>query len=366
MSSKLFSPFTLAGTELKNRVVMAPLTRSRAIDNIPNELMAEYYAQRAGAGLIITEGTSPSPNGVGYPRMPGVYNQAQAEAWKSVTDAVHGQGGKIFMQLMHSARVSHPDNLPAGARVLGPSAVPLTDTQMYVDGKGQLPIPVASPMTIDDIKDAIAEYARGAKLAVAAGFDGVELHAANGYLIDQFLNPISNQRTDQYGGSTENRLRLFRDIAEATVAAVGKEKVGVRFSPYGVFNELGEFEDLENTFVGAARIAKELGLTYIHLVDHEAMGTPPVPDSIKEKMYAAFGGPLILSGGYDRNRAEADLEAGKGDLVAFGRPFIANPDLVERMKQNAPLNEPDPNTFYTPGKEGYTDYPTLEEEKAEA
>lgn len=346
---------------------MAPLTRSRAIGNVPNELMATYYGQRAGAGLIITEGTSPSPNGLGYPRIPGIFNQEQADGWKLVTDAVHAKGGKIFIQLMHTGRVSHPDNMPAGAKVLAPSAVGLTQTKMWVDEAGEeLPIPVATPMTIDDIKDAIAEYVNAAKLAIAAGFDGVELHGANGYLIDQFLNPISNQREDQYGGSTKNRLRFLRDVAEGTTAAIGKDKIGLRLSPYGVFNELGKFDDLEATFIGAATLASELGIAYLHLVDHSAMGTPEVPVTIKDKLRQAFNGTLILSGGYDKERAEADLQAGKGDLVAFGRPFLANPDLVERMEQDAPLNDPDPDTFYTPGKEGYTDYPTLQEVEAEA
>lgn len=366
MSSTLFSAYDLNGITLKNRVVMAPLTRSRAIGNIPNELMAEYYGQRSGAGLIITEGTSPSANGLGYSRIPGCFNQEQANGWKLTTDAVHATGGKIFLQIMHCGRVAHPDNLPAGARVLAPSAVALTDTKMYVDELGDsVAIPLPTPMTQDDVKDAIAEYAECAKFAISAGFDGVEIHAANGYLIDQFLNPISNKRDDQYGGSTENRLRFFRDVAEAVVTAIGKEKVGVRFSPYGVFNELGDFDDLEATFVGAAEMAKQLGLTYVHVVDHEAMGTPPVPESIKQKMQQAFGGTFILSGGYDRDRAESDLQAGKGDLVAFGRPFIANPDLVTRMKEGFMLTEPNPGTFYTPGPEGYTTYETHEEEAQE-
>lgn len=366
MSDKLFSPYTFAGIELKNRVVMAPLTRSRAYKNLPNDLMATYYEQRAGAGLIITEGTSPSPNGLGYPRIPGIFNQQQAEGWKLTTRRVHEKGGKIFLQLMHTGRVSHPDNLPAGARVLAPSAAPLTETKMWVDeAESELAIPVATPMTIDDIKDAIAEYANAARLAISAGFDGVEIHAANGYLIDQFINPISNKRTDQYGGTTANRLRFLWDVAEAIIAAIGKDKVGLRLSPYGVFNELGAFDDLEETFTGAAQLAQELGIAYLHLVDHEDMGAPEVPDSIRQRLRTTFTGTFILSGGYDRTKARHDLANDKGDLVAFGRPFIANPDLVARMQQDAPLNEPDPSTFYTPGPEGYTDYPVLEEAMAD-
>lgn len=362
MSQHLFSTYDLAGTTLKNRTVMAPMTRSRAIGNVPNELMATYYGQRAGAGLIITEGTSPSPNGLGYPRIPGIFNQEQADGWKLITDAVHANGGKIFVQLMHTGRVSHPANLPAGGRVVAPSSIALENTKMWVDAEmGELPIPAAEGMSLDGVKDAIAEYVNASKLAIDAGFDGVELHGANGYLIDQFLNPISNKRDDQYGGSTENRLRFLRDVTEAVIAAIGKEKVGLRLSPHGVFNELGAFDDVEGTFVGAAQLVSDLGIAYLHLVDHSAMGAPEVPAELKEKLRKAFDGTFILSGGYDAERAEKDLAAGKGDLVAFGRPFLANPDLVHRMQEGAKLNDPDFGTFYTPGPDGYTDYPTLEE-----
>lgn len=339
---------------------MAPLTRSRATDNIANNLMATYYQQRAGAGLIITEGTSPSPNGLGYPRIPGCFNHIQAMGWKSVTNAVHKAGGKIFLQIMHCGRVSHPDNLPAGGQVLAPSAVAFDQLKMYVDGKGELDIPVASPMTIGDITDAVSEYANAAKLAIEqGGFDGVEIHAANGYLLEQFISPVTNKREDQFGGSVENRLRFVRNVTEAVVAAIGADRVGMRVSPYGVLNEMGTYETTEATHLRLAEINREIGIAYMHLVDHEGMGAPAVPSSIKEKIRETFGKTLILSGNYDAVEAGKDLEAGKGDLIAFGRPFIANPDLVDRFQKKAPLQLPKQETFYTPGPEGYTDYPTL-------
>ncbi len=233
MKNQLFSPYPLGNVELKNRIVMAPLTRSRAIDNLPNSLMANYYGQRADAGLIITEGTSPSPNGLGYPRIPGCFTHEQAKGWKLTTDAVHEKGGRIFLQMMHTGRVSHPDNMPTGAEVLAPSAVPFENLKMYVDGKGELPIPLARPMEIDDITKVVAEYAETAKLAVEiGGFDGVEIHAANGYLLEQFISPITNKREDQYGGNIENRLRLVQNVMEAVVAGITSEPVGLRVIPH--------------------------------------------------------------------------------------------------------------------------------------
>ena len=359
MLDHLLSPYTLGNTELKNRVVMAPLTRSRAEGNVPNSLMKTYYAERAGAGLIITEGTSPSFNGLGYPRIPGNFSIEQMKGWKEITDAVHAKGGKIFLQLMHCGRVAHPDNLPVGGRVLAPSVVEMTETQMYVDGKGQQPIPPPREMNIDDVVFAVKEYAMSAKVAIDAGFDGVELHAANGYLLEQFLHPKTNQRTDQFGGNLNNRLRFLRDVAEATVAAVGADRVGMRLSPYGYFNEMGPFDDIEATYVQLAKIMSDVGLVYLHLVDHEGMGAPAVPGSIKELIRKSFKGTLILSGNYNAPHADRDIADAKGDLVAFGRPFISNPDLVERFRQGAQLAIPNQETFYTPGPEGYITYPPL-------
>lgn len=363
MKNQLFTTYDLGKVTLKNRVVMAPLTRSRATDNVPNSLMATYYEQRAGAGLIITEGTSPSPNGLGYPRIPGCFTAEQAAGWKLTTDAVHAKGGRIFLQMMHTGRVSHPDNLPADGEVLAPSAVAFKDLKMYVDGKGELAMPLARPMTIEDITEVVGEYANTAKLAVEiGGFDGVEIHAANGYLLEQFISPVTNKREDQFGGSIENRLRLVRNVAEAVVAAIGADRVGMRVSPYGVLNEMGAYDSVEDTYVRLAEIVNEAGLVYLHTVDHAGMGAPEVPDSIKHKLRATFKNTLILSGNYDAFRADNDLRADKGDLVAFGRPFISNPDLVERFRQDARLQLPDQNTFYTPGPVGYIDYPFLVKE----
>ncbi|OAV42873.1 alkene reductase [Lewinella sp. 4G2] len=362
MPNQLFSPIALGKSELRNRIVMAPLTRSRAVGNVPNEMMALYYGQRAGAGLIITEGTSPSPNGLGYPRIPGCFSSEQVAGWELVTKAVHDNGGKIFLQIMHTGRVTHPDNLPAGGRVLAPSAVAMEQTKMYVDGKGELPIPLATPMTIADITEAVREYADCAQLAIDAGFDGVELHAANGYLLEQFLHPGTNRRDDQFGGSVENRLRFVRNVAEAVVARIGGDRVGMRVSPYGVFGEMGEFDSVEETHVRLAKLMKETGLVYMHVVDHSGLGAPAVPSSIKTKIKEAFGGPVILCGNYDATEAGDDIEAGKADLVAFGRPFISNPDLVDRFFGAHKLQLPEQETFYTPGPEGYIDYPTMAEE----
>ncbi|MCA9618499.1 MAG: alkene reductase [Myxococcales bacterium] len=354
----LSSPYTLGDTALKNRAVMAPMTRSRAIDNIPNDLMAEYYAQRAGAGLIITEGTSPSPNGLGYPRIPGIYSAAQTEGWRKVTKAVHDAGSRIFIQLMHVGRIGHPLNLPAGAELVAPSAI-VAAGEMYTDAEGPKPHPVPRAMTADDVEAALGEYVAASKNAIEAGFDGVELHGANGYLIDQFLNPKTNQRDDAWGGSPEARNRFAIEAAKRTVEAIGRGRVGIRISPYGVFNDLGPFDGIDAQYEALAAALGEVGIAYVHLVDHSAMGAPPVSDAIKQAIRKAFGGTIILSGGYDAERAEADLAAGKGELVAFGRPFLANPDLLARFEQGAELNAPKMDLFYTPGPEGYTDYPTL-------
>ncbi|MBC7866973.1 MAG: alkene reductase [Gloeobacteraceae cyanobacterium ES-bin-316] len=358
--NKLFSPYNLGDLPLANRIVMAPMTRSRATGNLPNELMAAYYSQRASAGLLITEGTAPAANGLGYPRIPGLYSPEQIKEWKLITDAVHEKGGKIFIQLMHTGRITHPLNLPAGAKVVAPSAIAATATEMYTDAEGMKPLPIPDALTLEEISETIAEYVHSAQSAIAAGFDGVELHAANGYLLEQFLNPASNLREDNYGGSPENRNRFVIEVAAAVAQAIGEEKVGIRLSPFGVFNEMVSDDKTEDQFISLATALKNIGLVYIHVVDHAAMGAPAVPQSVKESIRKAFGGTIILSGGYDADRAEADLEAGKGELVAFGRPFISNPDLVERFQNGAALAEADFNTFYTPGEKGYTDYAAAE------
>ncbi len=356
--SILYTPTTLGPIVLQNRLVMAPMTRSRAPGNIPNAFMVEYYAQRGTAGLIITEGTSSSPNGLGYPRIPGIFSFAQIEGWRAITEAVHAKGAKIFLQLMHCGRISHMLNLPVGARVIGPSAVAAAG-EMYTDADGLKPLPVPEAMSGDDIRAAIVEYAEAAKNAVAAGFDGVELHAANGYLLEQFLRPTSNLRTDSYGGSLENRARFVLDVVGAVIGAIGKERVGIRLSPFGVFNDMPLYDQMEEEYGWLAKQLNYAAPVYLHLVDHSSMGAPVVPESMKATFRQTFKGSLILSGGYDAKRAESDLAEGKCDLIAIGKAFIANPDLVERWKSGAPLNAPDMGTFYTPGAKGYTDYPAL-------
>jgi N-ethylmaleimide reductase len=356
----LFQAFTSPSLQLKNRIVMAPLTRSRAVErNTPNALMAEYYAQRAGAGLIITEGTSPSPNGLGYARIPGLFNAEQVAGWKRVTDAVHAQGAKIFVQLMHTGRVAHAANLPAGAKVVGPASAPLAG-EMFTDTQGMQPHSPPQAMTADDIRQATDEFVQAARLAVEAGFDGVELHAANGYLLEQFLNANVNTRDDAYGGSAERRNRFVLEVARATAAAIGASRVGIRVSPYGVFNGTGAFDGVEDQYLALARELGTLKLAYLHLVDHSSLGAPEVPAAFKAQLRAAFGGIFIASGGMDRDSAEQALREGRADLVAFGRAWLANPDLIERMKAGLALNAPDPSTFYTPGAKGYTDYPRAE------
>jgi N-ethylmaleimide reductase len=356
--SRLYSKTTLGPLPLQNHLVMAPMTRCRATGNIPTALMAQYYAQRGTAGLIITEGTSPSPNGLGYPRIPGLFSPAQVEGWQRITDAVHAKGAKMFVQLMHCGRIAHPLNLPAGARVLAPSAVTAAG-EMFTDAEGPKPHPVPQVMTAADIAVTSEEFVQAAKNAVAAGFDGIELHSANGYLLEQFIRPNTNQRTDGYGGAIENRARFMLEVAEATMAAIGKERVGIRLSPFGVFNDMPLYDAMTTDYTYLAQSLNALGLVYIHLVDHSAMGAPPVPDAIKATFRNRFQGTLILSGGYDAQRAENDLRAGKCDLIAVGKPFLANPDLIERWKTGAAVNAPDMATFYTPGPKGYTDYPAL-------
>ena len=354
----LFSKARLGQLELQNHMVMAPMTRNRSINNVPDDLVRQYYAQRASAGLIITEGTSPSPNGLGYPRIPGIFSAAQIAAWKPVTEAVHAHGAKIFMQLMHCGRIAHPLNLPAGARVVAPSAV-AAQGDIYTDAEGLKPNAAPEAMTLADLKNTIEEFVQGAKNAIAAGFDGVELHGANGYLLEQFIRPNSNVRTDEYGGPIENRARFVLEVVDATIAAIGKDKVGIRLSPFGVFNDMPNYPAMASDYTYLAQQLNARGVVYIHLVDHSPMGAPEVPQSIKETFRKEFTGCLILSGGYDAKRAEADLATQKCDLIAIGRPFLANPDLVTRWQTGAAENQPDHATFYTPGAKGYTDYPTL-------
>lgn len=354
----LFDSFDLGNIHLANRIVMAPMTRCRSTNNTPNALVADYYEQRAAAGLMVSEATSPSPNGLGYARMPGLYNEEHIQGWRLVTDAVHNAGGKIFVQLMHTGRVSHQDNLPSGAKVLGPSPE-VCPGEMWTDIGGMKPHTVPMAMSEADIAQAVAEFAVSAKLAIKAGFDGIELHAANGYLMEQFLNANVNKRTDAYGGSAEARNRFTLEVAQACVSAIGADKVGIRISPYGVFNGTGAFDGVEDQFLALTKKLSDMGLVYLHQVDHSVMGAPPVPAELKKKLRVVFAQTFIDAGGLDAKCAEIVLLKKEADIIAFGRHFIANPDLVERMRLGAELSVPDMSTLYTPGERGYIDYPAL-------
>jgi len=356
---KLFSPIKVGAIELKNRIVMAPMTRCRAIDAIPNELMAIYYLQRASAGLIITEGTSPSPNGLGYARIPGIFSEEQILGWKKTTTAVHNSGGKIIIQLMHSGRISHKLNMAEGTQIIAPSAIKPAG-QMWTDAKEMQDYPTPKAMTAEDIVLTQAEYVTASKNAIIADFDGVELHSANGYLLEEFLSPVSNVRTDHYGGSIENRCRFVLEVTKAVAIAIGKEKTGIRLSPYGVAGDMANYPEIDATYDYLTKELNKLGIAYIHLVDHFAMGAPAVPVEIKKMIRKNFNNILISCGGYTKETAETDIESGMCDLVGFGRPFINNPDLVERLEHNQELTQNlKMDLFYSAGENGYTDYPNF-------
>lgn len=348
----LLTPFTLGKLELRNRIVMAPMTRSRAIDNIPNDTMAQYYEQRATAGLIITEGIAPSPNGLGYARIPGLFTLEQVEGFRSITQRVHARGGAIFAQLMHVGRIAHPLNMPEGARVVAPSALQAAGS-MYTDAQGLQPYAAPEALSQADIEATKQELVRAAQNAIAAGFDGIELHGANGYLLEQFLHPHTNRRTDAYGGGDAQRNRFVFETAQAVASAIGPERVAIRVSPYSTFNDMAPREDAVAAYADLARGLR--GLAYIHVVGSGHARFGETLAAIRRE----FAGAIMLNGGFDRERAEQALQAQQADLVSFGRPFIANPDFVERTAQRAALAEPDANTFYTPGVEGYVDYPAL-------
>ena len=334
---------------------MAPMTRSRAIGNIPNALMAQYYSQRAGAGLIITEGTAPAPEALGYARMPGIFSDEQVRGWKNITAAVHQNGGKIFSQLMHPGRIGHAANLPEDARLIGASAIPATG-QMYTDSLGNQPYGIPIAMNLQRLQEVIASYVEAAKNAIAAGFDGVELHGANGYLIEQFLNPNVNDRTDQYGGSIENRARFAVEVAKAVSSAIGRNKVGIRLSPNSTLGDLQPY-DADTTRETYSHLAHELnniGLAYIHVAIN-----PETPAATLSGIRKEFNGTLIHCNNFTPETAEAELQQGDTDLIAFGRHFLANPDLVERIAAGAQLNPVDYSTLYAPDEKGYIDYPTM-------
>lgn len=361
----LFQPTRLGSLQLPNAVVMAPLTRQRSLQpgNIPSELNATYYAQRAGAGLIISEATQVCPEGQGYAWTPGIHSAEQVEGWKKVTRAVHDKGGRIVLQLWHVGRISHPLLQPGGVDPVAPSAIQ-AKADCYVqeaDGSHHRE-PTAKPraLALDEIPGVVAAYAQGAANALRAGFDGVEVHAANGYLLDQFLCSGSNQRTDAYGGSAANRARLVLQVIDAVIATTGDSgRVGVRISPMGTFGDISDANPRE-TFGYLVEQLNSRNLAYLHINKPDWLGgTFEGFDDLLRELRDRYQGRIILAGGLDSGSAEQALASGLADAVAFGRPYIANPDLVERLRQGAALNQPDANTFYGGAEAGYTDYPTL-------
>ncbi|GAB3415509.1 alkene reductase [Massilia agilis] len=354
----LLSPYRLGSLQLKNRMVMPALTRSRAgAGNVPSDMAATYYSQRAGAGLIITEATQAAPHGQGYIATPGIHSDAQVAGWKQVTDAVHAQGGVIFMQLWHVGRISHPDFLD-GQLPVAPSAIAPRGVQTYT-ATGLKDIPTPRALETGEIPGIVEEFRRAAGNAKRAGFDGVEVHGANGYLLDQFLEDGTNQRTDQYGGSVENRARLLFEVIDAACSVYDKDRVGVRLSPGGTFNDMCDCHP-EQTFSNVVRRLAPMGLSYLHLIEPmPPQGEHPMPDLSARLFRPMYPGTLIVAGGYTLERANAVLSEGLADLVAFGQLFIANPDLPERFRRHAPLNQPDRQTYYGGGAHGYIDYPAL-------
>lgn len=358
---KLLYPTRLGALRLPNRVVMAPMTRNRAPGTVPGPLQALYYAQRAAAGLLITEATQVHARAQGYPETPGLHNDAQIEGWRGVTRAVHAAGGRIFTQLWHVGRISHP-SFHDGDLPVAPSALRPEGKAMTYDG----PQPYVTPRALEthEVAEVVAQFREAAQNARAAGFDGIEIHAANGYLIAQFLESGSNRRTDRYGGSVENRARFLLEIVEAAVDVWGSGRVGVRLSPGGTFNDMHD-DDPGRTYTYVADALNRYDLAYVHVVHAPGDGTLTAPDgrsvTAPALVRAAYHGTLLVAGGYERDTAEAALQAGEADLVAFARPYLANPDLVTRFALDAPLNTPDRSTFYGGDEAGYTDYPTLVE-----
>ncbi|AUT04397.1 alkene reductase [Nostoc sp. CENA543] len=357
----LFTPVQLGSYTLPNRIVMAPMTRLRAIDNIPNALMAEYYAQRASAGLIVTECTAISPLSLGYINCPGIYTDAQIDGWRLVTDAVHEQGGRIFVQLWHSGRVAHPALL-GGELPVAPSAIAGVGSLHTPIGKVALETPHA--LEITEIGEIVEQFRQGAVNALAAGFDGVELHGAFGYLIDQFIQDGSNQRTDEYGGSVENRSRFVLEVVEAVSGVLGGGRVGIKLSPSNTFYGMSDSNPKE-TFTYVVKALNPFDLAYVHMMEPNEvdLSTREVMNPVTPHFRQIFQGTLITNGGYDHETADNILSKNDADLVSFGKLFIANPDLPQRFKLNAELNTPDPRTFYGAEATGYTDYPFLVESK---
>ncbi|WP_334107431.1 alkene reductase [Methylobacillus sp.] len=357
MTADLFSPVTLGRIALNNRIVMAPLTRNRAgAGNVPQPINAEYYAQRASAGLIISEATPISATGHGYPFTPGIHDAAQVEGWKLVTQAVHAKGGKIVLQLWHVGRISHPSLQPGNTLPIAPSAIKPAGQAFTYEGLQDYVTPRA--LALEELPGIVADYARATRNALEAGFDGVEIHAANGYLLDQFLRDGTNHRTDEYGGSIENRTRLLLEVTKAVVEVAGADRVGVRISPLNPFNDISD-SNPQALFNHVADSLSPFGLAYLHVVEG-GMGGSEVQPFDFSALRQHFKGPYIANLGYDKAKGNAAIASGHADAVAYGALYIANPDLVERFRQDAPLNTPDQATYYGGDAKGYTDYPTLQ------
>lgn len=357
----LFSPVTVGALQLPHRVAMAPMTRARSTQpgNVPNALMAEYYAQRASAALIITEATQISPEGQGYSFTPGIHSAEQVEGWRGVTHAVHAAGGRIVLQLWHVGRMSHPsfhpDGLPVAPSALSPDAqVWVVDPKTGQGGMVDSPVPRA--LGTEEIPRVVDDFRRAAANAVAAGFDGVEIHGANGYLIDQFLRRSSNHRTDQYGGSQENRIRFLVEVVEAVAAEVGADRTGIRLSPFITQRNMAD-DEIIPTILLAAKELERLGIAFIHLSEADWEDAPQIPEDFRDQLRAVYAGKIIVAGKYDVARANKIIGEGKADVVAFGRPFIANPDLPRRYKEGLPLAAFDGATLFGGDAQGYITYP---------
>jgi len=365
MSHKLFQPYDLRSLPLRNRMVMAPMTRCRAAEgDVPTALMAEYYAQRATAGLIVTEGVPVSDSARGYLWTPGIYTQEQITGWRQVVQAVHREGGRIFVQIWHTGRISHHSLQPEGGAPEGPTDELPEGAVCFAYDEGGQPayVPISRPRALD--ADGIARversFVQAAWNALEAGMDGVELHGANGYLFDEFLNSRVNERDDIYGGSVENRCRLLLETVDAVADAIGAECTGVRISPNGRFNAMPEDPEMEATFLHLATDLDRRGIAYLHINDQATFGLPAIPEGLIPQLRTAFSGPIILCGGYDAVRAKAAIDEGVADLIAFGVSYLANPDLPMRLEMGWPLNEPDRDTFYGGNEVGFTDYPVYQ------
>ena len=352
----LLSPVQVGPYTLSNRMVMAPMTRNRAGEgDAPTPLNATYYEQRSSAGLIVTEGSQVAPEGLGYPSTPGIYSDLQVEGWRRVTEAVHSRGGRIFLQLWHVGRASDPTLQPGGALPIAPSAIPIQGN--YRSRTGSWPYATPRALDLNEIPGVVKQFEEGARRALEAGFDGVEIHGANGYLIDQFLRDGTNRRTDEYGGPVENRARFLLEVTQAVAGVWGADRVGVRLSPTSGYNDMSDSDPLA-TFAYAVGELSRLGLAYLHVVVPGAWDPSTPEHEVARVMRERFGGPFMLNGGFDRETGNAVLSKGLADLVSFGSLFLANPDLPERFAEGAPLNPPDRATFYGGTEKGYIDYPT--------